>query len=726
MAGIFFLEDWKRYPRAIVDDRTVNKTFIELADKYNQMGLKNYFFHLALLQPELQGVDPYDPNLSVELMAKIGLECRYNPWYFYREVFRLPTQGGDEPDPLRANRGNIGAYWCYYNHIDTGLTQPRQTGKSVGADGINTHVTQIAGRNATFTLFTKDHELRSKNVQRLKDMRDNLPFYLNPYIKNQDTNNPFGISVTAHSNKVLTGVAQAAESAALNAGRGMTSESNQIDEGPFCKNINITIPAFLSSANAARENADRHGSFYGNIFTTTAGKLDTTEGKYMYDLFKGGMDFDELKLYDLKNQAEARAMVANKSKKKPLVYICLSHRQLGYSDEWLYTKMLESNSTGDEADRDYMNRWTTGSLKSPLSQKHLEAIKDSKRNASYVQITDRLYTISWYIPEHEIEQRLKNGKFVLGNDMSEAVGKDAITLYLNDAQTLETIFTVELCETNVYTFIDWFTQHIMVKYENIILVPERKMVGVVLIDTLIVKLIALNINPFKRIYNTIVEDGLHNTDEEFRFIHREPVTWPSYVADKYKNKFGYGTAGSGRHKRDNLYVETLTRAVDLVATRMYDDTLCTEIAHLVVKNNRIDHAAGGHDDMVIAFLLANWFLLHSKNLDFYGIYKPASMARGLTEKIAEEKAPVGWAKLEADKNQQMIGRIKELIAKLEDEEDIIRVEAYEAQIRVLSRRVVSDTLESRTINDFISNAREARERKLAERRDNRSNQSYDY
>lgn len=726
MAGIFFLEDWKKYPRAIVDDKTKNKTFIELADKYHQMGLKNYFFHLALLQPELQGVDPFDPNLTVEQMAKIGLECRYNPWYFYREVFRLPTQGGEEPDPLRANRGNIGAYWCYYNHIDTGLTQPRQTGKSVGADGINTHVSQVAGRNATFTLFTKDHELRSKNIQRLKDMRDYLPHYLNPYMKNQDTNNPFGISVTAHSNKVLTGVAQAAESAALNAGRGMTSESNQIDEGPFCKNINVTIPAFLSSANAARENAERHGSFFGNIFTTTAGKLDTVEGKYMYDLFKGGMSFDELKLFDLRNQQEARKMVERSSKKKPLVYICLSHRQLGYTDEWLYTKMLESNSVGDEADRDYMNRWTTGSLKSPLSQKHLEAVKNSKRNADHVEITDRMYAINWYIPEHKRDERLKNGKFVLGNDMSEAIGKDAITLYLNDSQTLETIFTVKICESNIYTFIDWFVLNIMIKYENIILVPERKMVGVVLIDTLIVKLIAMNINPFKRIYNTIIEDGLHNTEEEFRFIHREPVTWPSYVADKYKSKFGYGTAGSGRHKRDNLYVETLTRAVDLCATKIYDDDLCTEIAHLVVKNSRIDHAASGHDDMVIAFLLANWFLLHSKNLDFYGIYKPASLARGLNERIAEEAAPVGWAKLQQDKNQETINRIKDLIARLENEESDLRVDAYESQIRILSRRVVSDALESRTIDDFIKSAREARDRKLAERREVRSTQSYDY
>jgi hypothetical protein len=65
-----------------------------------------------------------------------------------------------------------------------------------------------------------------------------------------------------------------------------------------------------------------------------------------------------------------------------------------------------------------------------------------------------------------------------------------------------------------------------------------------------------------------------------------------------------------------------------------------------------------------------------------------------------------------------VDRIKVLLEKLDNEESQFRAEAYEAQIRSLSRRVVSDQLESRTINDFILNARESRERKLAERRQN--------
>lgn len=712
---ILHLSDWKRYPNAIVDTKTKNRSFVELADKYRTMGIENFFFHLALLQPELQGVDPFDPNLSVEVMTKIISECKHNPWYFYREIFRLPSQGSDIPDPLRANRGNIGTYWCYFNHIDTALIQPRQTGKSVGADGINTYVSQVAGRNATFSLITKDHDLRAKNVQRLKDMRDLLPPYLNPYRKKVDTDNQYGISVEMHGNVVTTGVAQNSEAQALNLGRGSTSESNQIDEVPFCKHINITIPAFLSSANAARENARKNGAFYGNIFTTTAGKLDTVEGKYAYDMFTGGMSFDERALFDAGSEAAVHRVVEQNSKgDKPLVYICLSHRQLGYSDEWLYKKMAESNSKGDEADRDYMNRWTTGSLRSPLTQRILDAIRESKTNSEHLEISDNMYCINWYIPEREIESRLSTGKFVLGNDTSEAIGKDAITMVLQDSETLEIIFTVAISETNVYRFIEWFTS-IMIKYPNIIAIPERKSVGVTLIDTLILKLVASNINPFKRVYNIIVEDGLHNTDEEFRFIHREPYTWPDYVIDKYKNKFGFGTSGGGRHSRDVLY-KTLTRAAEITATKLKDDKLCTEISQLVIKNDRIDHPSKGHDDTVVAWLLGVWMLLHSRNLDFYGITNPAGRAIALDEIEKKAKIKTGWELAQENEQQSIKKQLQTMLVELEDCESQFRIEQLEAKIMSLSARLTTDTLESSTINSLIQGARESRERKLQERR----------
>lgn len=716
---ILHLNDWKRYPNAIVDTKTKNRSFVKLADKYRQMGIKNYYFMLALIQPQLQGVDPFDPNLDIQTKTMIALECEHNPWYFFREVFRLPSQGSPEPDPLRANRGNIGTYWCYFNHIDVALVQPRQTGKSVGADGINTYVQQIAGRKATFSLITKDHDLRGKNIQRLKDIRELLPDYLNPFDKRVDTNNQTGLTASLYGNKMFSAVAQNDEASALNLGRGSTSETNQVDEGPFCNLIHITMPAFLSSANAARENAARNDSFYGNIFTTTAGKLDTKEGKYIYEMFMGGMMFDERNLFDCGSIKEAQRMVERQTKPmcKPMVYISLSHKQLGYTDEWLYKKITESGSKGDDANRDYFNIWTSGSLRSPLATKVITAIKASQKSPEYIEITDRQYCINWYIPQNQIADRLSKGKYVVGNDTSEGVGKDALTMIMTDSETLEVVCSFAICETNIYSFIEWFVK-MMLTYPNIIAIPERKSQGVTLIDALIVALIANNINPFTRIYNTVVDDGdifKPEKSAEFSFLRRDPITWPPSVADKYKNRFGYGTSSTGKHSRDNLYVNTLSRLADISARKVYDERLITEVCALIDKNGRIDHPYKGHDDTVIAWLLTGWFLLHSKNLSYYGIERPGALAVPLDED-GIVKAVTIKDKLQNDEQNRLITLIKQLSNELETCDDFVEQIRIETQMRSLSQRLHSDLIESKTIDDLIKAAKETRHDVLRERR----------
>ena len=155
--------------------------------------------------------------------------------------------------------------------------------------------------------------------------------------------------------------------------------------------------------------------------------------------------------------------------------------------------------------------------------------------------------------------------------------------------------------------------------------------------------------------------------------------------------------------------------MDLSANVVKDKTLIKQLSELVVKNGRIDHPVKGHDDMVIAYLLALWFLLHSKNLDFYGIEKPASRALSISAKAEADSAPKGWAKVTHDQNQATNQRIKMLLELMDKEEDLAKLDSYESQIRVLSRRVVGEQYQSNTIDEFIRNARESRERRSMDR-----------
>ena len=92
-------------------------------------GIKNFYFMLEIRDPSIVGVNPYDPNLNMDQIARIINECTTNIWYYLREVCRIKNPGG-KPVPYKANRGNIAQTWCLLHGIDSWLCLPRQQGKT--------------------------------------------------------------------------------------------------------------------------------------------------------------------------------------------------------------------------------------------------------------------------------------------------------------------------------------------------------------------------------------------------------------------------------------------------------------------------------------------------------------------------------------------------------------------------------------------------------------------
>ena len=81
---------------------------------------------LGLLDPDLDGIDPFDKTLPPVYKQKILRECMFNYWYFLREVVRIPSAGSPEGVPYIANRGNIAQTWCIVHGIDSWLCLPRR------------------------------------------------------------------------------------------------------------------------------------------------------------------------------------------------------------------------------------------------------------------------------------------------------------------------------------------------------------------------------------------------------------------------------------------------------------------------------------------------------------------------------------------------------------------------------------------------------------------------
>ncbi len=602
-----FENDYGLLPADHFDYTTSNKSFLRMYMVLKKMGVRNNKFFLIILDKDLKGIDPYNlQDDSIELKLRIVQECKRNPWYFFRNVIRVPASGSDGI-PFELNRANLGMIWLYSNHIDNLLIMPRQIGKTIGSISIASIIMYVLGNNITFAMLTKDDPLRKENVSRLKDIRDSFPEW---FIHKQrgDMNNMETLSYEALSNKYITFVAQESVSGAERLGRGMTVPSQHWDEIAFFPNIEITYPIAISTTNAAVESAKRFNQPYGNILTTTAGILNTDEGRFTHRLICNSLPFTE-KLYDLANEEELRKIVKANSP-QGMVYSEFSYKQLGKTDEWFHEKSSRTAGDQETVDRDYLNKWTFGSaMRSPLEKPILDRLFTSKREPKWIQYIDE-FMIRWYIPESLVTSvEFNNIPIVIGNDASENIGRDYTSFVLIDARDMSVIGTCMCNTTNIIKVAMFVCRWL--KQKNVLYIPERNSVGVAIIDYCLLQLEQLGINPFYRIYNEIVQN--FDTND----VTRAELNRPGFYND-HRKSFGFRTSGT---TRPFLYKTVFKQVMEAACHSIHDSSLINQIGGLVIKNGRIDHSNGGNDDSVIAYILAGYVLFFGNNIEMYDFSK---------------------------------------------------------------------------------------------------------
>lgn len=708
MDMLLFASDWDRFHTAKADFTTRNKTFLKLAHLYrDELKIKNWKFHLALMQPELAGVDPYSDSLDVVTMAKIAYECKYNPWYYFREVARIP-QVGSVPSPFLANRGNIALYWSFFNHINFGLLQPRQTGKSVSTDVLMIGLMFIWGFKTTINLITKDSKLRDANIERLKEMRDLLPDYIDMVDRN-DADNSEMMTCNRLGNRYKTSVARNDKVAADKLGRGLTVPIMQFDEFAYISRIETSLPVALAAGSAARDNARKAKQFFGNIFTTTAGDITTRDGKYAHGFMTGGAIWTETYM-DLPNQAAVELVVERGTTgKTALIYGAFNHRQLGRDDLWLYRTLRESASHGEIADRDFFNIWTVGGEGSPLTLEQKKILKDARREPVSIEQNNDGYVLRWYIPEHEIASRMANCRVVMGCDPSELLGEDndATGIVGIDTETHDVLFAGRYNETNVATLAGYIAD-ILIRYPGVTWVPERKSTGISLIDIVILILHSKGIDPFRRIFNRVVDEHVI-METEYELIRSTSVTQrtPQFY-DRFKRHFGFNTAGSGRYSRNALYKDSLSSSVELGGRTMNDRQLIDEMLGLTIKNGRIDHSNDAHDDLCVSMLLAHWTCIRGENLDFYGINSKTIFSRAKIRDVELTNVEV----YRDSQSKKYKAEFDSLVEKLKGESNKMVIAKLELRIRAISRWIDVAETSGVGIDALIKQVHDERIRKI--------------
>lgn len=673
---ILYLDEWrdsKGKLKALPDTTTSNKHFLRLCETLRRMGVKNYTFPLALRDQSLKGVDPHKLTLendpTGELMTRVTNEAHVNIWYYLRECIRFPGSSG--PTHMTFNRANCAMAWCFLQGIDYIAIQPRQTGKTTMALILSCWCIWTSCYKFGMGLYTSNDNLRKKNLEALRSIRDSLPWYFTASNKGGIDNSEM-IYYRPLKNNFWSFISQKAEVAANNTGRGYAICSWMWDEPAFCYNLKISAPVMAAATTTASNRALNAGMPYSSLYTTTAGDPSTESGGYMFDRVKKAFKMSE-KLYDFKDRKSVRIFLDNNSINGS-VNGTYSHLQLGKTNEWLIKEIKKHNYSYDTVLRDFLNRWYVGAGNPILSQEIIKRITGSRASNGplHTEILDD-FCISWYVDENEI-YKWENKTFICGLDASEMVGEDFTTAVAIDPKTLRTLFTFR-CNSSNITKVSRFIATLMSKYKRMILVPEAKSSGRVIVDEISENLIAKGVSPFTRIFNKVVQEKSTNPS-----FNRMNFRDPSLYNNGGRKYVGFVTTGASRN---TLYKDVLQKAAKISADKILDGTLIDELISLEVRNGRIDHGEGKHDDMVISWLLANWLIFHGKDLQCYGL--DTSDIENITSSGNAEKNIT-------EKEIKLRNIYQKTLNRMHEEKDLIVKDALRQRLHVLKSYMSEDVI----------------------------------
>ena len=601
---VLFEEDFYKEGAIVVTD-TTNLSFLRMAIILNKLGVKNNKFFLSLLDKDLRGVNPHDlQDDSLELKQRIAYECKRNPFYFLREVIRV-TASGSGGVPYILNRANLAQAWLFFNSIDSFLVMPRQIGKTIGTACLQSWFIYIAAMFCNWGMFCKGIKLQNENVDRLKKLRDALPKWL-LHQTTDDTNNKEGIFYDALKNGLMTFVSQSDKIAAGDQARGQSFAVESWDEVAYYNNIHLSYDAATAGMNTAGEQARASGVPSAVIITTTAGDIDDPRGRWCYKTVCDCMRFHDT-LYDCKNVVELKDIIHNNSR-NGMVYLEFNHKQLGKDDEWF--ERVTRNKDPKIIAKDYRNQWLHGADGSIFSKEMLEKIVSSKREPVTTTSYESLI-IRWHDDPQKLMSNpsLRNRPYVIGCDTSDNVCRDFTTMCMVDPYDLHPVCTFKCNATNLW-FVAKCIAKFLVDFPRAIFIPERNKNGAMFLDYLFAVMKRDQFNPLKRIYNKYFQEYTKDSEQEVRNLN--------YDDGSVRKNFGFTTTKSAT-SREFLYSSVLMTALKLVGDRLYDESIISEISGLTVKNGRVDHSDIGHDDLLISFLLACYFIIFGLNHQLYGI-----------------------------------------------------------------------------------------------------------
>ncbi|UVD32233.1 putative ATP-dependent DNA helicase [Vibrio phage phiKT1028] len=596
------------------------------------------------------------------------------------------------------------------------------THNTVTAQCIFFWLTYISGRAYESHLITLKDDNRQQFVDAIKGIRNNIPAWMtNVTYRDKDAGNSLTYSAFGDEvkNKLTISVPQIGQEAARNVGRGLTIKSRFIDEPAYIKWMEEILNGAGPSTLTARENARRLDEPYATGFITTPASILTESGAYMYNILMESTEwrenyfdtYSESHLYDvlLKN--------APKATTSPSVGMVFNYLQLGKNRDWVKKTIDELKLSLSEAKIDLLLMWDDNGKGKLFDDETRDALNDAKRGRSWSQqIAGTSLYFDWFISPEEHAEIMSGQKrstfYLIGLDTSGAVGRDACTIVVRDIRD-GSVAGVGRYQRAFLTEVGMVVQTLLTELPDSLLIPERNYAHH-MIDQLLQSLPAMGLDPFKKIYNRIFQDPVkyqnHYRDIKARsFGNRNDVFYL-----KYKEFFGFNT---GAKSRETMY-GFLEEAVSLTGSGTRYTKLIDELTNLKLKNGRIDHDTGAHDDIVISWLLTYWFIKLGENKNEYEIPNNISLSNVDMLRLGEAKKELSDP-VQQKRTAFYKQKIEEVSAKLLETDDPIIAARLEVALDRLHAMIPNEVRKSITIDDIKRKAEEERNKRILENKQSR-------
>ena len=370
-------------------------------------------------------------------------------------------------------------------------------------------------------------------------------------------------------------------------------------------------PAFSTASKFAKENKTP----YSVLITTTPSDLDSDNGVFTYNLIQSACRWDEHMYdwyWDRDGGEEGEAYVRNhieENSQNNFVYIEYSYKELGKDDAWFRKQIKELNNNMSLVKRELLLEWTHASVDSVFSEETLDRVSKFAERKS-INDFKKIYLLNNKYPLYIIEE-MDDMPFVpwlVSADIGGGLSQDRTVLTVIDPYTSR-VKALLISNTMPVDELEAVVVELKKNYLfNMVFAPERNYSGDYLIKNLFknkevdftdsITYYKLSDNLLKKRMGG-ARSGLFNT-----------VNGPLSTARRSKDtsRYEYGVITNTKTRR--IMVENiLFNLVEETPELINNPFIFSELKTLVkTKTGKIEHQAGGHDDIIMSYLIGLYVL----------------------------------------------------------------------------------------------------------------------